>query len=232
MSDFVFFSPGALSLRAQDFLRRHASRQPFDEGVVGDHLRKNIAEVYSRPNERIVALLAGVQARYGGLAYPSGFFDAEVVFTPMCEPEDALEQLEISYAIQTAGPARASLAADGTVFIGLDRHGVAEFAALDAVIECDSMFARAAEMAATMTSFLRSKTQVSVIADRIRADGTLGLREVAEACGAHTFWFTGRTMTIYICGAWSALRQAMPPRVTVWAVNDQGLDEAQRLIWG
>src|SRR5688572_22694300 len=114
MSDFVFSNPGALSTRAQEFLRKHASRGPFDAGLGGDQLRGVIDEVYGRPNERMVSLLESVQARYGGLRYVSGFFDTEIVFTPVCEPEDSTEVLEISYAIETGGAPVACLSADGT----------------------------------------------------------------------------------------------------------------------
>jgi hypothetical protein len=224
---FVLSSPGSLSTRALEFLRKHASRQPFDPGLGGDELRHVIGEVYGRPNERMVSLLESVQARYGGLAYPSGFFDTDVVFLPVCEPEDADAELEISYAVRCEGPASASLSADGTVFVGRDGNGVAEFASLDAVIECDAMFPLASHMAATMTSFLRSAAQVAQLAGRLRADGELGLREVREACGAHTFWFAGRSAMVYMCGAWSGT----PPLVKVWGATNDSLNAAQQLVW-
>ncbi|GIH10861.1 hypothetical protein Rhe02_89280 [Rhizocola hellebori] len=228
---FVLSDPGALSSRAQQFLRQQASRRPFDGGLSGDLLRRAIGEVYDKPNERMVSLLEWAQTRYGGLTYPSGFFDAEVVFTPVCEPEDALVQLEISHVVQTGTPAVASLSADGTVFIGVDGHGVAEFATLDAVIECDSMFPAASQMAATMTSYLGSVAHLLTLADFLRVENPLGLREITEARGARTFWFASRSAMLYLCGAWSALGRAVPPKVMAWGVNDSSLTAVHHLIW-
>ncbi len=54
-------------------------------------------------------MLEFVQERYGGLTYTSGFFDSDVFFTPVCEPEDPTEELEILYAVQTGSPAGACL---------------------------------------------------------------------------------------------------------------------------
>ncbi len=230
MSGFVFTDPGGLTDRAQAFLKRHGRRVPFDAGLTGDVLRSVIAEVYGRPSERVVSLVEWAQQRYGGLSYPSGFFGAEVVFAPVCEPEDALQELEISDAISTGGPARASLSGDGTVYIGLDGTGVAEFPGLDSVIECDAMFLAASEMAATMTSFLHSTAQAIALAGRLSQADKLGLREVRAARGRHTFWFAGRSAMVYVGGAWSALRLGLPPTVQVWGASKASLDRVQQLL--
>ncbi|MEU1604726.1 hypothetical protein [Micromonospora matsumotoense] len=123
---FILDAPGGLSERALEFLRRSARRVPFDRGLTGDRLSREIQRLQGRPCDEFVHLLESVQARYGGLAYTSGFFQGPVRFSPVCEPEEAEEELEILYAIETGSPAGASIKADGQVEIGVDGAGVLE----------------------------------------------------------------------------------------------------------
>src|SRR5690349_2957106 len=126
-SGSVLESPGGLSERAIAFLRDKASRTSFDPGRVGDDLREDIRNAYGEPNEPIVLLLERLQTRFGGLTYESGFFQTNVTFSPVCEPDEADEELEILYAVETASPAGASVKSNGEVEVGIDDSGIIEF---------------------------------------------------------------------------------------------------------
>jgi hypothetical protein len=223
MTDFVLDSPGALSSRAQEFLRTRARRQSFDPGLVGDALRERIFDVYGRPNEKIVTLLDSIQRRYGGLTYQSGFFDAKVVYSPVCEPDDMDDDLEILYAVETGGPTGASVRADETVVVGLDQHELREFSSLDTVIECDSLFGLAGNLAISGSSNLKQGTTADAAA-RLRSEAPLGVREVSEARGMHTYWFSGQSSMVFISGLWSELGFGMPPLVKVWGSHEEEVD--------
>ncbi|QQQ74180.1 hypothetical protein IOD16_23535 [Saccharothrix sp. 6-C] len=120
LRSFVLDDPGALSKRAIEFLGAHAEEYAYDVDLIGDALRSRLVEVFGPGKyDDIVSLVEHVQQRWGGLAYRSGLFDGPVTFSPMCDPEDADGPLEIEYAVESAGPAGASIGLDGGVLIGL-----------------------------------------------------------------------------------------------------------------
>ncbi|WP_124773105.1 hypothetical protein [Micromonospora inaquosa] len=225
MVGYVAEDPGRLTQRAQDFLHRCSRREDFDRGLVGADLDQEIRAVYVQSNGRIVSMLEFVQERYGGLTYTSGFFDSDVFFTPVCEPEDPTEELEILYAVQTGSPAGACLSADGVVIVGVDYHEVPEFASLDSLIECDSMFELAEQQPATGTMHLAGLDRLRGAVELIEAS-PFRLRRVPEAGGAHTYWFSGQSAYVFLSGAWSAIG-FMPPSIRVWAGNQQ---EVNRIL--
>ncbi|WP_173140064.1 hypothetical protein [Kibdelosporangium persicum] len=227
---FVLDSSEGLSARARHFLRSEARRLDFDPGLVGDELRKRIIAVYGNPNERMVGLLDELQGRYGGLAYRSGFFDANVAYTPMCEPEDADEELEILYVVQTGTSAGASVRADGTVVVGFDQWDVVEFRTLDALLECDSMFTDVTKFA-SVAEVRVSAAGLAGLADYITAETPFSLQLVSEACGSHTFWFSGEEGAVFLCGTWSGMGFPMPPTVKVWSDDDR-LADTLRAAYG
>jgi hypothetical protein len=210
VDDYVVTAPGTLSHRAVDFLQANSRRVGFDRGPTGDRLRRQIIAVYGEPKDRIVDLLDRLQARYGGLSYRSGFFETDVVFSPVCEPEDAEEELEILYAVQTGSPAGASVKVDGSVEIGLDGAGVVEFASLDTLIESDSMFFAAAHLPVREKRYLDNLPAAELV-DRLRSDKSLGLAAVDNASGAHTVWFEGDSKVVFVSDVWQAMGALMPP---------------------
>jgi hypothetical protein len=233
-TEFVLYSPGSLTARAQAFLRACSNRKRFDRGLVGERLRSKIEAVYGYPDERIVVLLDSIQGRYGGLTYRSGFFDSSITFSPTCEPESLNEKLEILYAIETGGPAGASVRVDGTVAVGLDDSEIAEFSTLDSVIECDSMFALAGRDFSVGASGYVDQEKFLEIAARISSNYVVPLQVVPEAGGMHTYWYTGESAMLFLCSTWSELGLGMRPLIKVWARSEsvirEMLDHIYRLV--
>jgi len=231
VAGFITSDPGSLSIRAQRFLSRCASRRSYGRGLTGGELRKRIQDVYGRPFDNIVTLLDQVQTRYGGLTYRSGFFDSTVLFSPSCEPDDPSDQLEILYAIQTGGPTGASLYADGSVAIGLDQFEVREFPSLDSVIECDSMFDLVTNSEARQRYSFHVQTEFLDIISVLHSRGPFAVQEVREAAGERTRWFVGDSLWIYLTGAWSSLGLGVSsPVAKVWGSEPSIVDSVRELL--
>ncbi|GAA4440237.1 hypothetical protein [Phytohabitans houttuyneae] len=226
---YVAASSAGLSTRATEFIRARSHRARFDRGITGERLRDEIARVYGRPNDAIVDLLDALQSRYGGLTYESGFFQTVVRFAPVCEPEDALEELEILYAVVTGGPAGASVKANGGVEVGLDAAGVVEFASLDSLIECDALFATVEALGATTERYLDSESFETVLGSLV-ADERLALRPVSEASGRRTHWLESESLMVYATNVWSALGLVMPPMIRAWAIDEDEIDRVDSLL--
>jgi hypothetical protein len=221
-ADYVLNAPGALSDRAVTFLRNYSHRVNFDRGNTGNELRRQIVEVYGEPNDEIVELLDWLQSRYGGLAYQSGYFEADVTFSPVCEPEDPEEELEVLYAVQTGSSVGASVKSDGSIEIGFDQAGISDFASLDTLIECDSMFRKASLMSANSKRFLEGAS-IETIADRLKSDRSFGLTFVPEASGRHSIWFEGASMSLFISDVWDSMGLLMPPFMFAAAESERDI---------
>jgi hypothetical protein len=229
VSGFVLESPGELSGRAIAFLRDNARRTSFEQGLVGDELREEIRNVYGEGNEPIVALLERLQIRFGGLAYESGFFQANVEFAPVCEPDEADEELEILYAVETASPAGASVKSNGDVEVGIDGSGIIEFSSLDALIECDSMLDLMRRFSVESREYL-NPSQVPHIVDVLHSDAASGLGFVPEASGKHCHWFDSDAIAVLVCGTWAELGSVMNPVLRIWSDSRDAIERVKRLI--
>ncbi|MEU7959805.1 hypothetical protein [Micromonospora humida] len=226
---FVLDAPGRLSERAVEFLRRSARRVPFDRGLAGGRLSMEIERVYGRPREDFVRLLEGVQSRYGGLTYDSGFFQGPVQFSPVCEPEDAEDELEILYALETGSPAGGSVKADGQVEIGIDGAGVVEFPDLDTFIECDAMFDAAGRLPVEDRFYL-DRSGLARAVSRLSEAADEDLQPVPIAGGAHCYWFQSPSLVAFVCGTWSELGGALSPFVQLWGESMSQLGRCRRLL--
>jgi hypothetical protein len=227
--DYVLKAPGTLSHRAIEFLRSNSRRVDFDRGYTGDRLRQRIVDVYGGPNDEIIDLLDRLQSRYGGLTYLSGFFESDVLFGPVCEPDDAEEDLEILYAVQTGSPVGASVKSDGSVEIGLDQEGVAEFVSLDALIECDSMFFNASSLPVSGKRYLE-RASIEVFLERLQADKSLDLVLVDEASGAHSVWLEGESKALFVSAVWGAMGLPMPPFMFVAAGSEDDIERIATVL--
>lgn len=211
-SRFVLDAPGGLSSRARAFLAAGATRVEVDLGLTGEALRAEMARVYGDVDEVLLQTLEAAQARYAGLSYRSGFFDAIVKFAPSFEPDADDDELEILYAVDTGSVAGASLTKHGEVEVGVDAAGLLEFTSLDAVIESDALFAAAAArpMAKTLHIDAGSADPAAVAA----MFGDVAM--VPEACGRRSWWFTGPSTEVFSCTVWHDLGLGLPPFVKVW----------------
>jgi hypothetical protein len=228
-SGYVSEAPAELSGRALEFLRTKSQRVPVETGLTGDALRAEITRVYGTCDDRIVDLLSRLQSRYSGLSYESGFFQSQVTFAPVCEPDDPRDELEILYAVETASPAGASVKVTGEVEIGLDGTGAIEFASLDALIECDAMFASAEALGVETRNYLTDHSADEVLR-RLTADEVLGLRTVPGVGGSRTAWFEGSTCMVFFTSFWSDLKLGFSPILRVWARSDSELQRFGRVI--
>jgi hypothetical protein len=226
---FVINSPAGLSSRARRFLDLCASRESVDLGLVGDGLRTALMEVYGIVDDQIVQLLERVQSRYSGLTYPSGYFDSTITFSPVCEPDVAEQDLEILYAVETDGPVGASLSRVGEVRVGVDAIDVVEFPSLDALIECDSLFALAEELAFSRTVYLADETSTGLqmrLADEIAPASC----EVPEASGVYSYWVTDDSFMLFYCSTWSELNLGLPPFAKLWSANADSIDRIANFL--
>lgn len=217
---FVLNSPGPLSQRAQRFLTTRAHRVDFDRGLTGDALAKKIEEVYGRSRVGIVSLLDRLQERYGGLTYKSGYFDEQATFSPVCEPDDPSDEPEILYAVTTGAPTGASVHIDGVVEIGFDERGIAEFASLDYLIECDAIFDVAGEWSESKALYL-DKGIFSEVHARLLSGEIANVEMLPEATGNHSSWFLGEDVGIFVCRTWSELQLPMQPFMKIWSADER-----------
>ena len=224
-SEFILQSRGSLSERAFAFLRATASRAEFDPGLTGGDLRDEIFRVYGTYNDPIVLLLDNLQNRYGGLTYQSGFFDAVVTFSPVCEPEDPAEDLEVLYAVETGSPAGASIKPTGEVEVGVDGEGVIEFPSLDTLIECDSMFGTARKLP-HFTQRSIDNSGLRRVTDRLNRE----FARVSEASGQHCSWFENSSGMVFVNGSWAALELGMSPTVSLWSRLAYGTPGIEALV--
>ncbi|GAA0801677.1 hypothetical protein Sya03_06710 [Spirilliplanes yamanashiensis] len=224
-------APAALSDRARAFLDRRAVRAEFDRGLTGDRLRERIARVHGEPDERIVRLLDRLQAAYGGLRYPSGYFATPVEVTPVCEPEDPDDPLEILYAVRTASPLGASVHPDGGVEVGLDGAGVVEFPSFEALIECEATFDEVARLPVGRRWHVEPAVLRRVVGE-LDAGGLFGLRRRVAACGRGAHWFVGPGAAVFLRSTWWDLGLGVPPTVDVWGGSAEVAGAVERLAGG
>ncbi|WP_447006691.1 hypothetical protein ACRAKI_09535 [Saccharothrix isguenensis] len=219
---FVLDDPGGLSKRAVEFLEAHAERISYDVGLTGDELRRHLVDVFG-PGQYgdVVSLVESVQRRWGGLAYRSGLFDGPVVFSPMCDPENADEPLEIEYAVASGSPAGASIDLQGGVLIGFDGNYVKEFANLDSLIECDAMFASVAASMSVTEIVYDSKTDDADFLSRVSESLAGSLDVVSEASGNHLRWFANEVSAVHACSTWSRMRLGLSAYVRIWARSNE-----------
>ncbi|MCE6993290.1 hypothetical protein LZG04_00485 [Saccharothrix sp. S26] len=226
---FILDDPGVLSERAIDFLGAHAEKKAYDVGLTGDALRRRLIDVFGPGQyDDVVSLVEHVQQRWGGLAYRSGLFDSPVIFSPMCDPEDADGPIEIDYAVASMSPAGASISLDGGVLIGFDDVSVREFSSLDSVIECDAMFASVAtSMPATEIFYDSSKSGDVDFVSRVRSSLGDSFDAISEASGENLEWFANEDSAVYACSTWSRMLLGLPAYVRIWATSDELVSSVQ-----
>ncbi|GAA2500698.1 hypothetical protein [Winogradskya humida] len=227
-SGYLLESPVALSARAVRFLRSGSHRVTVDRGLTGDRLRREINRVHGRPDDDIVTLLAQLQTRYSGLTYTSGFFQSKVTFAPVCEPEHPDEELEILYAVETGSIAGASVKPTGQVEIGIDALSTIEFGNLDALIECDALYAEASRSGPERRSY-STPGAVGELLDHLMSDPSLSLRPAPEATGHHTHWLTADDTMVALEGAWSEV-STMPPMIRSWPRHDHAASRLDAVL--
>jgi len=227
---FVLDSPQGLSSTAQRFLRENACRVEFDRELTGEELRRDMLTVNGFVDEELLILLDRIQARYGGLSYPSGYFGNTVEFTPVCEPEMG-EELHISYAVQSGTAAGAQLNRDGAVEVCFEDKGLLEFPSLDNVIEWDAAFAKAKSMRVFKTFYLPDSITFEEVNARLRriAPDTM---PISETWGHRSWWFAGPNFALGACRVWRDLELIMPPVAYIGADDAAILADALKELHG
>lgn len=211
-SGFIMDSPDGLSPRARAFLANNATRVKVNLELTGEALRSEMVRVIGGVDEVLLRTLSVAQARYAGLSYQSGFFDATVKFAPSFEPDAEDDELEILYAVDTGSVAGASLTKFGEVDIGVDALGFIEFRSLDTLIESDAMFATAAARPMARTVHLEGRLdEPAAVAAMVQQ-----MEMIPLASGNRTWWFTSPTADVFYCGIWHDLGLGLPPFVKVW----------------
>lgn len=171
-------------------------------------------------------MVESVQSRWGGLTYQSGLFDSAVVFSPVCDPEESDEPLEIDYAVESASPAGASVDLEGRVLIGFDAGSVREFVSLDSVIECDAMFSMVSSSMSESGMIYDSRDSAVDFTHRVLSCFAGSLEVVPEASGENLTWLIDDNLAVYACATWSKLGLGLPSYVKVWAKNAELIQSA------
>ena len=224
-SEFVLDAPAGLSSRAQAFLASAAVRIDADPGLPDGVIREQMAQYFGSVDEAFLAYYRAVQRRYLGLRYQSGYFDAQVTYLPVFEPDPDEPEHVISYAVDTASVAGASLDGEGKVKIGVDEFELVEFANLDALIESDSLFAQCAQLPAVSKLL---PLELEEVRSSLLRPGEHDLVEVPEASGRHSCWFAGPRAAMFYRSLWFELELWEAPTVTIWGSDTETVEDIHR----
>jgi hypothetical protein len=119
--------------------------------------------------------------------------------------------------------------ATGKVEVGLDGAGILEFADLDALVECDAMFASAQAFA--FEDRIQVDHQViGEAAKRLQRLDSLNLELVSRASGANSFWLQGESLLVFGTDVWTRLGHVMPPVLRVWGSANEAVDRVRHAL--